>query len=125
MKVYFIHPSLTLEKHEQAKNFYDICYKEMEEHIEVVNVKSETVMLSIDIVAEDFILFFNRNDQNYNSTFFSFLTDALANKAKFFPIAISKDHRVPPSPLSTQSFDVIEALEICLKSLIEAKINSI
>lgn len=110
MKVYFIHPSLTLEKHEQAKNFYDICYKEMEEHIEVVNVKSETVMLSIDIVAEDFILFFNRNDQNYNSTFFSFLTDALANKAKFFPIAISKDHRVPPSPLSTQSFDVIEAL---------------
>jgi hypothetical protein len=73
MKVYFIHPSLTLGKHEQAENFYDICYKEMEDHIEVVSVKSETVILSIDIVAEDIIVFFNRHDQNYNSTFRLFL----------------------------------------------------
>lgn len=110
MKAYFIHPSLTLGNHEQAENFYDICYKEMEDYIEVISVKSETVILSIDIVFEDIIIFFNRDDQNYNSIFTTFLTDAFANKDQFFPIAISKDHRLPPTPLSMQSFDVIDAL---------------
>ncbi len=111
MKVYFIHPSLTIATNEQAENFYVICSKEMEEHIEVVHVKSTTVMLSIDIVDEDIIVFFNRNDQNYNLHFTAFLTCAIENKAQFFPIAISKYHREPPILLSkSQSFDVVEAL---------------
>jgi hypothetical protein len=124
MKVYFIHPSLTLGKHEQAENFYDICCKEMEEHIEVVNVKSETVMLSIDIATEDFIIFFNKDDQNYTSNFLTFLSDACTNKAKFFPIAISKDHRVPPTQSSkAQSFDVVDALR--QRRLTDANITTV
>ncbi len=111
MNVYFIHPSLTIGNNEQADNFYDICYKEMEEHVEVVNVKSETVMLSIDIVPDDFVVFFNKTEQDYNSNFLIFLNDAVTNKAVFFPIAISKNHRVPPALCSkVQSFDVIDAL---------------
>ena len=111
MKVYFVHPSLILGNHAMAENFYNICYKEMEEHIEVINVKSTIVMCSIDIMAGDFIIFFNKDDQNYSAHFITFLTDALKNKAEFFPIAICKDKRVPPTLVNkAQSFDVAEAL---------------
>lgn len=124
MKVYFIHPSLTLGKHEQAENFYDISCKEMEEHIEIVSVKSETVMLSIEIVNEDYIIFFNRSDQYYNAKFSTFLADVVKNNAKIFPIAISKDYRIPPTQVSkSQSFDVIDALR--QRHLTDANITTV
>jgi len=124
MRAYFVHPFLTLGKHVQAENFFNICCKEMEEHIEVTSVKSETVMLSIEIVEEDFIIFFNRNDQDYNANFTTFITDAVTNKAKIYPIAISKAHRVPPTQASkSQSFDVIDALR--QRRLTDANITTV
>ena len=124
MKVYFIHPSLTLGKHDLAENFFDICYKEMEEHIEVISIKSETVMLSIDTKVDDFVIFFNKDDQNYTPDFFTFLNDAFTNKANFYPIAISKDHRVPPTPSNkAQSFDVFDALR--QRRLTDANITTV
>ncbi len=111
MKVYFIHPLLTIGKNELAENFYDIGYKEMNEHIEIINVKSETVMSSIDSDPEDFVIFFNSNNENYKTVFLTFLKYACENKVGFFPIAISKHHRVPPTLVGkAQSFDVMDAL---------------
>lgn len=124
MKAYFIHPALTIGNNKQAEDFYDICHKEMEEHIEVINIKSETVMLSIEVVPEDVVIFFNRNDQDYNSNFLVFLTVALENRVNFFPIALSKDHRMPPTLSGkAQSFDVIDSLR--QRRLTEANITTV
>lgn len=124
MKTYFIHPSLTIGTNAQAEGFFNVCYNEMEEHIEVVNVRSTTVMLSIEILADDFVIFFNKNDQNYCSEFTTFLKSAVSTNADFFPISINKEHRIPPILCSKkQSFDIDEALR--QRRLTEANITTV
>jgi len=124
MKAYFIHPSLTIGNNKQAEEFYDICHKETEEHIEVINIKSETVMLTSEILRDDAIIYFNRNDQNYNKIFLNFLSLAFKTRANIFPVAISKDHRIPPTISGkAQSFDVIDALR--QRCLTEANITTV
>lgn len=111
MKVYFIHPILTIDAHEGAENFFNICINEIEDHVEVVNVKSPTVIRSIEITDGDFVAFFNRDDQEYSEPFSTFIADALKNNVDFLPIAISVEHRTPPILLSkVQSFDIVETL---------------
>ena len=111
MKVYFIHPALTIGDNQYAENFSDRCCKEMEEHIEVITIRTEEVMLSAEILKEDYIVFFNRIDQLYSQAFSSMLVEAYEKGVEIYPIAITKENRTPPSAVNkAQSFDITDQL---------------
>lgn len=124
MKVYFIHPNLTLGSNPQAETFFNVCFNEMEEHIVVTNVRSATVMLSIEVTTEDYVVFFNKTGQDYSEDFLTFIDSSVSTNAKIYPIALNGDCRVPPSSCNkAQSFDVVEALR--QRKLTEANITTV
>lgn len=111
MRVYFIHPKLTIEHCQLAEQFFEKCFGEVEEHIEVVSVRTEIVIASLEIGREDSIVFFNREDQVYNDSFKKLLNKVLKVGSFIFPIAMTKENRRPPELVSiSQSFDIIEEL---------------
>lgn len=124
MKVYFIHPRLTIGDNSIAENFFDICSKEMKEHIEVVEIPTEEVLLNAEVSQEDNIIFFNRSDQSYNVSFIRLLVEAHEKGVEFFPIALTEYTRIPPNAINkAQSFDVTDQLR--LRCLTEANIATV
>ncbi|MDR3599279.1 MAG: TIR domain-containing protein [Desulfosporosinus sp.] len=111
MSVYFIHPKLTIGAYQLAEQFYEKCFGEIEEHIEVVSVRTEIVMNSLELGREDSIVFFNRADQLYTDLFLKLLNNVLKAGSFVFPIALTKEHRRPPELVcKSQSYDIVEEL---------------
>lgn len=114
MRAYIIDPSLTLGQETNASDLYHFCLNELIKHVDTKPIPNE--MMLIQSVAQatdkDMIIFFNRKDSNYTGTFVSLLNEAVHTGAKFYPIAITSAHRVPPNCIpDPQSYDVKDALE--------------
>lgn len=111
LRVYFVHPKLTIEDYQLAEKFFKKCFGEIEEHIEVVSVRTEIVIASIELGREDSVIFFNRMDQLYKDSFLKLLNNVLKAGSLIIPIAMTKKHRRPPELVcESQSFDIVEEL---------------
>lgn len=111
MRVYYVYPILTIGYNQLAESFTERCFSEIETHIEVVPIRSETVMSSVSIGKGDSIVFFNNNDWQYKESFLKLLSKMLKAECFIFPIALTKEHRKPPEVVGkSQSFDIVEEL---------------
>jgi MTH538 TIR-like domain (DUF1863). len=111
LRVYYVYPKITIGENQLAEQFTEKCFGEIEEHVEVVSLRSETVMLSADVNKGDSIVFFNRSDQNYKDSFIKLLGKTLKAQCLIYPIALTIDHRKPPVTVEmSQSFDIVEEL---------------
>jgi hypothetical protein len=113
VRAYIVNPRITLVENSQANDFFQFLRDELEKHIETSIISSDLVLHSIvQPTKEDIVIFFNHTQDTYSSEFKSFLRVAVGIDTKFLPIAITREHRVPPSCIpDPQSYDVYEALE--------------
>jgi hypothetical protein len=110
MTVYIVHPDMT-GAGPPALDFYSACRDELEQHLEVSNVRSGVVARAAEFSPGDALLFFNRPDQNYDPALLALFGAAAEAKVEVFPVALTPESRVPPAALSDkQSFDVTEQL---------------
>jgi hypothetical protein len=124
VSIYFIHPEITVGSNEIARKFFNACYGELEEHIDVVKIKSTSVLLSVSIEKSDSVVFFNKSNTDYNIAILNFLDNANNVEARIYPIALSEDLRIPPSIISKpQSYDVKDQLR--RRSLSESNIATL
>lgn len=112
MSVLLIHPDITLLKSAETAQFYEVLRDELEQHIQVVTIRTEVLLKCSTPNYEDAIVVFNRGDENYPESLTSFLTDAKKVKCEIFAVAINKETRTPSTIISNrQSFDVYEYLK--------------
>lgn len=111
MSVYIIHPALTVPGEALAETFYAECKNELEQHLDVITVKTNAVMSTSQPGSADALIFFNRPDQSYDPALMSFFGETARAGAEVFPVALTLPARVPPVEFQNrQSFDVTEQL---------------
>ncbi|GIP50028.1 hypothetical protein J53TS2_36190 [Paenibacillus sp. J53TS2] len=114
MRAFIVDPSITLGNDDQACKFYQFCLFELSKHSDTKPIQND-IMLHQSMAQptdKDIIIFFNRVDNDYSAAFVTFLNEAVHAGAKFYPIAITSAHRVPPKCIpDPQSYDVKDALE--------------
>jgi hypothetical protein len=114
LRAFIVDPSLTLGQEPNASDLYQFCFNELIKHIDTKPIPNEMMLHQsvAQITDKDTIIFFNRQDNNYTDAFVALLREAVHVGTKFYPIAITAAHRVPPSCIpNPQSFDVKDALE--------------
>jgi hypothetical protein len=113
VRAYIVDPRITLGEVPISNDFYRFFREELEIHVETTPVTSEMVLHTImQPTNKDIVIFFNRTDDSYSSSFQSFLRYADETGTKFLPVAITPAHRVPPSCIpDSQSYDVYDALQ--------------
>lgn len=123
MRVYIVHPNLT-NVGPSAHDFYAACKDELEQYVEVSTVRAGVVAQAAEFTPGDAILFFNRPDQNYDTSLRALFAAAAKAKIEVFPVALTPESRVPPAELSDkQSFDVADQLR--QRSLTDANIRTV
>jgi hypothetical protein len=124
MRVFFLHPKLTIPDSERAVRFYDACKSELEEHLEVTAVSTPAVLGAARAGRGDSVIFFNRADQDYDPALIRFLESAVRASADLLPVAVAASMRLPPPPASGyQSFDLTE--QIRHRNLPEANVGTV
>lgn len=125
MKAYIVDPKITLGEHVVATRFFERCCKELQKHVETTVIPSEIVMQTLILpTKEDVVIFLNRSDDSYPTYFSSFIKEIIHSEAKILPVAISVNHRIPPSCIpDPQSHDVTDALE--RRKLTNAQVDTI
>lgn len=124
MRVFFLHPKLTIPESELAVRFYDACKSELEEYLEVTAVSTQAVMGAARVGQGDSVVFFNRGDQDYDPSLIGFLECAVRAAADLYPVAVTAPMRPPPPPAGErQSFDLIEQLRH--RDLTEANVSTV
>lgn len=115
---------LTVGEQEQALKFYNVACAELEKHVEMTEIRNETVMQATMPTDEDVLVFFNRSDQRYSENFLALLKDALRARCQIFPISVTEAHRIPPELVSRfQSYDISEQLR--QRKLTETQIETV
>ncbi|MGN7470681.1 TIR domain-containing protein [Brevibacillus sp. SAFN-007a] len=119
MKVYFIHPVLTIGDSREAVDFFTRCENELRKYTVVVTVDNELVLRNVEVGKDDSLVFFNINHNgDAYSPAVTRLFQQVSNsktteeiKSTVVPIAIGKESRNPQGIFSdVQSFDVIDEL---------------
>ncbi len=124
MKVYVIHPKLSIDMTDSTKEFYDVMIEELEIYLHVIRVNSDSTLLNTDFSESDSVIIFNSKDKQYSQNVRSFLNklNKKIEKNKFFPIASCKESRVPCEIIDTsQSYDFVDKLAV--RKLTEEHIN--
>jgi hypothetical protein len=114
LRAFIVDPSLTLGQEPNASDLYQFCLNELIKHVDTKPIPNEMMLHQsvAQLTDKDTIIFFNRQDNNYTDAFVALLREAVHVGTKFYPIAITAAHRVPPSCIpNPQSFDVKDALE--------------
>jgi hypothetical protein len=112
VSVLLIHPNITIQQSTEAEQFYETLRDELEQHIQVVPIRSEALLKSSTPKHEDAIVVFNRGDQNYGENLTVLLAKAKEAQCEIVAVAISKEMRTPPTIIREyQSFDIHEYLE--------------
>jgi SLOG cluster3 family/TIR domain len=102
--IYLLHPSLTGVSSPVAESFHTACDTELRRHVLVTPVGAKLQLASVEATPEDAVIFFNHEA---TVAYPAELLRVLRGGGKAFPVAVSKELRVPPSTASTsQSFDV-------------------
>lgn len=112
MSVLLIHPNIEKQQSTESKHFYETLRDELEQHIQVILIRSEALLKSSTPSHEDAIVVFNCSDQSYSESLVGLLAEGKEVKCEIFAVAINKEMRTPPTTISEyQSFDVHEYLE--------------
>ncbi|OMD35119.1 MULTISPECIES: TIR domain-containing protein [Paenibacillus] len=114
MRAFIVDPSITLSGDNKAHEFYQFCLNELSKHADTKPIQNEMILHQsmAQPTDKDIIIFFNREDNDYSTTFVTFLNEAVHANTKFYPISMTSAHRVPPKCIpDPQSFDVKDALE--------------
>jgi hypothetical protein len=102
--IYLIHPLLSLPDSPVADTFCAACDRELRRHAVTSLIDSAGQLHSVEPAPGDAVVFFNHSPEvQYQADIFRILE----SQAGIFPIAMSKELRIPPTPArNCQSFDV-------------------
>lgn len=119
--IYLLHPGISELRSSVADAFHSACYEELRRHSVVTLIDSLLQLHAIEPEDDDGIIFFNHNPSlPYASEFLRVLDCA----ARFFPVAASRESRMPPPGVSKhQSFDILHELD--LRGLQEANSGTV
>lgn len=115
MKVIFCSPECTMIQTDAAHIFFNVCcglWDDCMIEVQRVYVKSEAQIAKLQIIeinADDFFIFFNAENGEYQEEFIKLLKKCCEIQCKIWPIAMEKNPecRLPPQPAhQCQSFDV-------------------
>src|SRR5580704_8340902 len=119
--IYLLHPRITEVNFSVAETFHAACDQELRRHALLTQVDSLLQLHALEPRAEDAIIFFNHDP---GLPYGAGILRVVEGAAKLFPVAASRDLRMPPASVSkNQSFDVRHELD--LRGLREANAGTV
>ncbi|QUN37434.1 TIR domain-containing protein [Clostridium beijerinckii] len=110
----YMQSRLTLDDTREATEFYDYVVKIAKEYSDISEISNEGRLSEVICNVKEAILliYFNNSTQIYMPKMEKLFRLAKENQSKIWPIALTKDSRIPPKIIeSYQSFDVVSRLE--------------
>jgi hypothetical protein len=119
--IYLLHPRITELDSSVAGTFHAACDQELRRHSLIAPVDSLFQLHTVEPKSEDAVIFFNHDPAlPYRPE----ILRVLEGYAKVFPVAASRELRMPPAAISkNQSFDVRHELD--LRGLQEANAGTV
>lgn len=109
--VYVVDPSLTVRISPVAQEFTSSFHSVICDYANCSVLRSVSALHKTPTDESDVLVFFNRQDSNYETGFLSFLQRAVRAGTKVLPVACTKEERHPPTLVENrQSFDIVEHL---------------